>query len=230
MNEEYKEMDLLELIKEIFSNWWLILMLTILSAGISYYITSEKIEPIYEASATLFIGKESSSLSDISINDLQVGNQLISDYSELINTNQVTEKVIQELGLVASPEDLIENMGVETIKESRFMHITFQDLDPKVATQIANKLSEILTEKAVQIVGVKNIQIVDYAKVPTEPVSPSILMNVGIAGILGFMIAIFVIFLKMMFINYIQKEEDVEREIGLPVLGMIPKFKGEERV
>jgi capsular polysaccharide biosynthesis protein len=44
---------------------------------------------------------------------------------------------------------------------------------------------------------------------------------------LGFMTAIGIIFLSMILSNTFQKEEDVERELGLPSLGVIPKFKGD---
>lgn len=230
MNEEYKEIDLLELVRHVLHHWWLILILTLIAAGASYYITNTTIAPTYKAYTTLFIGKENNSITELSLSDLQVGNQLVTDYQELIKTNLVTEEVIKELALLATPGDLKLYLGVETIKDSRFMHVSYTDTNPERATEIANKLSEILAEKAIAIVGVKNIQIVDYAEVPTIPVGPNKTMNTAIAGVLGLMVALLVIFLKMTLINTVQKEEDIEKELGMPVLGLIPRFKGEQRI
>ncbi len=229
MNEEYQEIDLMELIKHVLRHWWLIMILMAVAGGVSYYLTSTTIESTYKASATLFIGKETGGLSDISLSDLQLGNQLVTDYQELIKSDLVTEEVIKELALLATPGDLMAHLGVETIKDSRFMHITYIDTSPERAKEIANKLSEILAEKAIAIVGVKNIQIVDYAKLPTVPVGPSKTKNTAIAGILGLMVALLVIFLKMVLINTVQKEEEIEKELGISVLGVIPRFKGEQR-
>lgn len=229
MNEEYQEIDLVELIKIVLRKWWLILLFALIAASASYYVTTEKITPVYKASTTLFIGKESSSITDISLSDLQVGNQLVTDYRELIQTNLVTEEVIKELNLNAQPSDLKISLTVETIKDSRFMHISYEDIDPAKAVEVADKLSEVLVSKAATIVGVKNIQIVDYAKLPVDPISPNLKMNVAIAAVLGMMIALMIIFINMMMINTFQKEEEIEKEIGLPVLGVIPRFKGEAR-
>ncbi len=130
--------------------------------------------PIYQAKSTLFIGKDSGGLSNISLSDLQVGNTLVSDYVQLISTNLVTEEVIQDLGLNTTVAAFKSNIGVKAISDSRFMRIAYNHPDPEQAKIIVNKLSETLTEKALDIVGVKNIQIVDYAKKPFAPVSPSL--------------------------------------------------------
>ena len=230
MNEQqYQEIDLIELLRHILAKWWLILLLMVISGATAFYITTERIVPVYQAQSTIFIGKESSSITDLNINDFNLENKLVVDYRELIKTRLVTEEVIQELGLVSSTNELIMNMDVQTIQDSRFMHISFKDPVPERAMDIANKLSEILAEKAESIVGVKNIQIVDYAILPEYPISPSLKKNVAIAAVLGMMIGLFVVFVNMMMINTIQKEEDVEKEIGLPVIGVIPHFKGEDR-
>jgi len=47
--------------------------------------------------------------------------------------------------------------------------------------------------------------------------------------VLGMAVAVCVILLQHMLDNTFKKEQDVEKELGLPVLGLIPVFKGEER-
>ncbi len=138
-------------------------------------------------------------------------------------------EVIEELALLTNAEDLVENLGIEIIADSRFMHVTFEDPIPERATEIVNSLSEILATKAEVIVGVDNVQIVDYAIVPEDPISPSTVKNVAIAGAFGMMLALGVIFLQMMMDNSVKTEEDVEALIDVSVLGVIPLFKGEVR-
>ena len=229
MQEEYQEIDLVELMRAIMRKWWLIVGFMVVAGGISYYITTEYITPIYEAKSTLFIGKENDVLSNISLGDLQVDNKLVVDYRELIKTRLVTEEVINDLALLTTVDGLITNLNINIISESRFMHITFKDPVPERATQVVNRLSEVLAEKAESIVGVKNVQIVDYALVPTVPISPSIRKNVAIAAVLGMMVALGIIFLLMMLDNTVRTEEDLEKLSQVPVLGVIPKFKGEIR-
>jgi capsular polysaccharide biosynthesis protein len=80
-----------------------------------------------------------------------------------------------------------------------------------------------------QIVGVENIRILDQALVPQSPISPNVLLNAVIGGMLGFFISLFVIILMFLMNDTIMNEDDIEKLIGVSVLGDIPEFKGEAR-
>lgn len=231
MNEEYLEIDLMELMRSVFSKWWLIVITVSICAGLSFYITKTQVIPVYEASSTIFIGKDTSSLGglNLSMDDMSVDTQLVTDYQELVKTRLITQRVINELALETDSEDLIKSLDVSVIKDSRFMHLTYQDPDAKVAVNIANKFANILKEKAGDVVGIKNVQIVDYAEYPDLPAGPSMVKNVGIAGAVGFILSLIMIVANMLMTNSIQKEEDIEKMLGIPVLGVIPQFKGVAR-
>jgi len=225
MGEEYQEIDLLELIGIVLRKWWLILIFVIIAGGISYYFTINYITPTYEAKATLFIGKEADLLGEFSLTDLNLDNKLVVDYRELLKTRLVTEAVIQELGLNVSTTRLVDNLSVMTVSDSRFIHIAFIDTNPEIAASITNKLSEVLVDTVVDVIGIQNVQIVDAAIVPIKPIGPNLRMNVAIAIVLGGMLALFVIFILHLVDNTIKKEEQLEKKLGLPVLGVIPKHK-----
>ncbi|MGI6678693.1 MAG: YveK family protein [Dehalobacterium sp.] len=227
INEVYDEINLLELFEYIVKKWWVVLILTIVAAGVTYYVTKEKVTHLYTAQSTIFIGKDTTNALGISLEELSMDNKLIADYRELVNTRLVTERVKKELAITTETEQLNKFIRIDTISDSRFLRLSFMDPDPELAMKIVNKYSEVLKEKAEDVVGVKNVQIVDQAVLPKTHSSPNIVQNTAIAGLLGFMTAIGIIFLSMILSNTFQKEEDVERELGLPSLGVIPKFKGD---
>lgn len=227
--EEYAEIDLIELMWEIIERWWLVVGLTLLAAVISFSISQYAITPVYTANSTIFIGKDSSNALGINLNDLTLDNKLVTDYKELLNTRLISERVIKELGLKVSSTKLASSLKVQTIKDSRFMKVSFTDKNPMLAQTIVNKYSDVLKEKAESVVGVKNVQVVDYAIIPEKPSAPSVWKNTGIAALVGFIAAIGIILLNMLLNNTVQKDEDLEKHLGLPVLGVIPKFKGESR-
>ncbi len=226
MNQRYIKMNLIEPIVYLLKHWWFILILSSLTSGVAYYVTTQFIEPSYKASATLFIGKENNGLTELNFNDLQVGSQLVMDYQQLIQTDLIAEQVISNLGLSISVEHLKENLEAEIIESSRFMRISYKEADPLQARQIANTLSDVLAEKAIQIVGVQNIQIVDYAKVPQKSITTYLPFNVFIGCMIGFIMGIMIVIMQMLLNTTIQEEEEIESGFGLPVLGVIPKLKG----
>lgn len=229
MDYENQEIDFSDLARILASKWWLILVLTLVASITALSVTQTMITPVYQASTTVFIGKESAKITDISLMDIQVGSQLVTDYSELIRTNLVLDQVIAELSLKAKPRDLRSNLSVRTLKDSRFMEISYRDTNPEMAVKAVNMISDILKLKAEEVVGVKNVVIVDYALKPQVPVSPVPSRNILVAGTLGALLAVAIIFIQMMLDNTLKKETDIEKELGLPVLGMIPRFKGEVR-
>jgi capsular polysaccharide biosynthesis protein len=70
-----------------------------------------------------------------------------------------------------------------------------------------------------------NVKVVDKAKVPSSPVKPRPLMNIAIAGVLGIMVGLGIIFLIEYLDNTIKTPDDVQKYLGLPVLGSIPNFE-----
>ncbi len=229
MHDEYDEIDLRELIHLLLAGWKWMVLFVLVAVFLSGYVTTRMIEPVYEAKSTLFIGKESDSIAGISLSDLQIDNQLVVDYQELIKTRLVTQEVIDDLGLQTSVDNLVERLSVSGIKDSRFIHISFRDTNPELATKITNALSLSLVQHAEDIVGAENVVIVDSAILPLHPVEPNIYMNVAIAGILGLMLAIFLIFGLHMLDNTLKREEDVENLLGIPVLGVVPRFAEDKR-
>ena len=229
MEQEYQEIDLRELIHIVLAKWWLIVIFFVFSIGITAFVTINYITPMYEAKSTLFIGKETNNIAGISLSDLQFDNKLVVDYRELIKTRLVTEEVIERLDLDVTVSGFVSRLSVATITDSRFINISFQDANPETAARVANVLSEVLVDKAVDVVGVKNVRIVDEAIPPMGPISPRLYLNIAIAGVLGIMIAVFCIFVINMLDNTIKKEEDIEKYLQLSVLGVVPKFKGDER-
>lgn len=229
MEQDYQEIDLVELFQKLIKFWWLLLLMASVCGSLAFYVTKYHITPVYEAKTTLFIGKEAGAIASIDLNELSVGNKLVTDYRELIQTNNVLEKVIRELKLDTTAEILRKKIEVTTVNESRFIYATVQDPSPEMAMAIADKVSEILKEKAEEIVGAKNVYIVDVAKLPEKPVSPSKTKNTAIAIALGLMVGMGIVFLNMMLNNTVEKDEDIEKALGIPVIGTIPKFKGDSR-
>jgi capsular exopolysaccharide synthesis family protein len=68
-----------------------------------------------------------------------------------------------------------------------------------------------------------NISVVDKATIPTDKDSPKTKRNVAIAGVFGGMGGIGIAFLLAFLDNTFKNREELERELGLPFLGLVPK-------
>lgn len=75
-------------------------------------------------------------------------------------------------------------------------------------------------------VGVNNIAVVDKAEVPGAPFKPNIQLNALIAIFLGLFGGVGLAFLFEHLDDSVKQPEDLEKQLGLPVLGIIPMVKG----
>ena len=227
-NYDEIEIDLRDVIRAVFSRWWLILICILISSVTSFAITKYVITPVYNAETSLYMGKESEDLS-LNLGVLQANNQLINDYSQLVKTRLVSDAVINELALNMKKSDFDERIGVNIIKDSRLFKITFESSSPVMARDVANKLAEVVVENAQEIIGVSNIRVIDSAIIPEKPDRPSLTKNVAVAAAVGVVLALGLIYLLEMMDYTFKKSEDVEKKLGLTVLGTIPRFSGEKR-
>jgi capsular polysaccharide biosynthesis protein len=151
------------------------------------------------------------------------GQQLVKDYSELIKSRTVTSSVINELKLKdITPESLASKITVSSKNNTRIIEIKVQDGDPNNARAIADKVSNVFISKVIEIMNAQNVGIIDKAETPTNPVKPNKRMNVAIAFLIGIMAAVGLIFFLEYVDDTIKTNEDVEKYLGLTVLGTIP--------
>lgn len=77
-------------------------------------------------------------------------------------------------------------------------------------------------------VGINNISVVDKAQVPLVPFKPNLSRNVSLGLAIGLVIGLMVAWLLEYFDDSIRFADDVERETGAAVLGVIPKLRSAE--
>ncbi len=74
-------------------------------------------------------------------------------------------------------------------------------------------------------IGTNNIAVVDEAKTPMLPYRPRIGLNAAIALVLGLLGGVGLAFLFEHLDDTFRRPEELEKRLGLPVLGMIPKTR-----
>lgn len=76
-------------------------------------------------------------------------------------------------------------------------------------------------------VGVNNVSIVDTADIPQKPSSPRLLLNLAASLVAGLVLGIGLAFAMEQLDESIADPVELERRLGLPLLGSVPKVGGE---
>ena len=219
--DEYDVIELREILQILRKHLKVLIIIPIIFAIMGAAISIFVIAPVYEASTTLIVRQNKETNEEIDIGDVNLSKSLIYTYAEMAKSNTVIEKTREKLDL----EELNEkSITVSPVKDTQILKVSVQSTDRLLAMEIANTLVEEFTIEIVRITKTDNVAVVDYATMPKEPVKPNKLMNTAIAAILGEMILLLVIFLMEYLDNTIKSEKDIEKYLGVSIIGTIPNF------
>ena len=217
------DISIRDLFRLLLRKWWIIFICVAVFGTASYIWTNYYVVPMYSASTTLYVGKNTNQIG-IQSDDLYLGMDLILDYREIAQSRLVVNEVIKELGLDIDDEEMAKRIKVNRREMTRVIEISVKDSDPQMAMDITNKLAEVFKRKVVEIMQLQNVQRIDKAELPVLPVSPSKMINYLVGVVAGLAVSVGLIFTRYYIDDTIKTPEDVQKYIGLPVIGTIPVF------
>ncbi len=224
-----EELDLLELVHIVLKRKWIIVATTIIATVISILVTMFAITPMYESNTTLMVNSsKGSSISDIAsgfdIGSINLSQKLVVTYSEIVKSRIVLEAVIDRLDLDMTYNGLLSSITSSPVGSTEILKISVKDVNPAEAAEIANTISDVFIKEVMRILKVDNVEIIDKAIPIEKPINIKLMLNAAIAFILGIMAGVFIIFILEMLDRTIKTAEDVEKHLGLPVIGSIVEF------
>lgn len=215
--------SLKELLQTMRKRLSLILSITFIAVLISGVVSYFFLTPIYQASTQLLVNKSKDDQSTFQYNEVQTNLQLINTYNVIIKSPVILEKVIKDLNLDMTVSELNEHITVQNEKDSQVVNLSVQDISETTAVKIANKTAGVFQKEIVNIMNVDNVSILAKATVAEHPspIKPQPLLNIAIALVVGLMAGIGLAFLLEYLDNTIKDEQEIEKLLGLPVLGVI---------
>ena len=225
IQEQYEEIDLREIFALLKANVVYILIATLAFAIVGFIGTKFLITPQYESSVNMIVNTKQDNSSNVSSDNISSAKSLVDTYAIIIKGNTVLYEVIDELNLDLDYDELAEKISVSAVNSTQIMKISVTDPDPNLAADIVRSISEISPDEIVDAVEAGSCKVISQVETTDEPVSPSVLKNTALAGIIGLVLAIAVIVIRDFLANYIVDDDDVQKYLGLPVLGVIPEVE-----
>lgn len=220
-NEEM-EIDLLELLMVMKKHLATILLAGIVGLVIMFAYTSFLVTPLYSASSMMYVMPDNSNSNSSTLSDMQVGQQLTSDYSSMIESRSFMEVVIKKLNLTIDYQQLLEKVEVTNPTSSRILQVTVNDPNPQTAADIANEVASVAESKLKEITGMQAIKIYEEAAVPEKPSSPSLKKNCALGLLAGIVLAMAVITVLYLMDDTIKTEDDIEKYLSMTTLAVLP--------
>ena len=218
--EDILEIDIFMLLKRIWKKK-IIIILTALIFAISTFVYSRLIVEEKYISTTKIYVLNSNNNNNVTIQDIQIGTNLLKDYREIILSNDVLSKVIEENKLNITKSQLKDKITLDSPKDTRIISISVEDLDPEKANNILISLRSAAIEKIKDITKIDDITIIEKATATLK--GDNTKKYVAIAFVLGIVISSLIVILKEIIDDKIKSPEDLEERNDIILLGIIPK-------
>ena len=227
MNEmEEQVISISEIFEALKKRWILIVSITLVATLISGVLSFFVIKPTYETSTKVFIGKEESNQEGYNTNDIQMYQKLLQTYAETIKTNEVVQAAINSTNNADLTVPAVKGaLTVTPVSDTQILQIKYQNKNPEVAKEILESITNEFVILAKELVPNGNVRVIEAVQLPENPVAPNKKMNVAIAFLLGLMVSVGLVFLIEYLDNTFKSKEELERELDIPVVGIIPEVE-----
>ena len=219
MEEELNFTYLFDILKK-----WFLLILLFIMIGLGGAILYGYSSPIiYESSTTLYVEPQVNS-SIVDYEGILTNSKMIKTYKQIIQSRKIVGKVIENLNLNYTYEQLSDMMTVSAVSDTEMLSISIKSEYYALAPIIANEFSKVFIEQMKEDMGIENIVVIDPAIEKLTPVEPNMvkLMILGLAA--GMMIGCALAFILDSMDNKVKNHDDVKKYLKIKTIGMIPNY------
>ena len=207
-------MELKIYLRIILKYWWIILGAFVLTLIPTYLFVNS--QPwIYETEATFVIRPRSS----IAANDDEIVDaldtisrrvEINTTFAEVSSSSLIKQRAIERLTLPPEDQQGLKVSG-KVIAGTNILEISVQGPNPEIVQDFANAISQETVAYVSNLYDVFELEPLDAADLPTNPVSPNKALNLALGGGLGLLLGIGLIF----FVEYWQEPVQVDSRINV---------------
>ena len=211
-----------EILDSLKKRWKLIVVITLCATLLSGVVSFFVLKPQYEATTKVFIGKEEGAEQGYNQSDVIMYKQLMKTYLETVKTKDLIGRALEDVKTELEVKEVLAGLTVTNVADTQILEIKFKGKNPEEARDIVAAVTGEFINTSKTLVANGNVRVIEEVVVPENPVSPNKKMNIAIAFILGLMVSVGLCFLLEFMDNSFKNKEQVEQELGIPVIGLIP--------
>ena len=226
-SDNEKEINLAQIGAALLNKWFVIVLVGAVCGVLAFIYFRFFVTPQYTSTTQIMVINRQNENS-ITATDITSASSLSKDYVVIVTSDTVMERVIANLSLNMTVDELAGKVTASLVTDTRQIRIDVKDPDPILAKKIADSVAQISSQRICEIMSIENmVEIIDPGNMPTKASSPRTLRNTIIVAIIGILISSVIVVIADITNDTIKNAEDVEKYLGCSVLGIIPVFEGE---
>lgn len=204
-----------------------IIVITLICAVGSFFITRYFIPKSYTSSIQLYVDTSNDNENQNSyniLNEQTYAQNLVATYIKMLNTNTFYTELSEQINNKYTAKQLSEMLSFSSDDKTEIFDVKVTSHSPNDSKLIADAVGEIAPQAISRLKSKATLKIVDYAQLPTAPSSPSERKNVIIALIAGLIVSVGISLLRAFLDKKMRYNENMTMIGDIPILAAIPKF------
>lgn len=223
IGDDEEVIDLFELFRSVSKHVMLIILLCIIFGCCGLFGTKLLIAPTYTASTSIYLTPQISESGSLDYNSQMANSKLVTNAVNLLTQNNIMSEVAKDVGF-ESADSVKKLVSVSNESNTEIITISATTTDPKLSKDIANDTVSTFIRTMQKNLNVRNIEVVDKAKLSYVPSGPNVKKNTMMAGVVGLLVGVGYAVLKFLLDNRLRTKEEAEKYLGIPVFCEIPEL------
>ena len=230
-----RQIDLVKLFFYILKRVWLVILCAAIGFSAMYWYTIRHTVDTYTATATMYVYNGNPNLVNYqytNISDLNSAVQLLDTYMVVVRSNKVMDVVVERLIKdypSITPGFVSGSLSMGSVSETGVMEIRCRTGDPKLSADICNAVADVAPAEIIRVVSAGNIEVIDYATVPTRPDSKAPVRRSLRGGLLGGAAAAALLALLFLLNSKVADSKELTDQYTVPVLTSIRRKKKDSK-
>lgn len=221
------EISVLDILSSLRNHIMLIILITLISAGIFWAINKFVLVPTYDSTVKFYIEASTKDEDNpsLGLQAVNLAQRLANTYIELMTTNSFLHLLAEETESDLSAAELREMITYKSIQDTEILQAGVRTTSPELSLEIAQIIARTAPEAMNEVKANATLIVVDQPLLPRGQSTPNVMRNTARGFILGLFVgAALAILIDILDIK-IKTEEDITKNFDIKIIGVVPKIK-----
>ncbi len=218
---------------------WFLPVIGLLLGGAVGAVTALLMTPTYTSATQLFVTSTDATSTAAAFQGSQFSQNRVTSYVQLLTSERLADRVISDLELELSAQDLQERIEASVVPDTTVLDIVVTDSSPQrardladaIATEFTSLVEEVETttttptdptEEPVTTVPVK-VTVLDSPEVPSSPASPNLYRNIAVGVLIGLVVGFVSAYFRVRLDRSVRDPKVASSVAGAPVIGVVTR-------
>ena len=224
--DQTTEISLVDILLSLKSHIVLVILITVLFAGLFWAVSKFVIVPTYDSTVKFYIEAAMTDEDNpgVGLQAVNLAQRIANTYIELMKTNSFYNLLDEEIGKGQSVAALRGMVCYKSVQDTEILEASVRTTDPDLSLKIATTIASVAPDAMNDIKSTATLTVIDQPLRAASQSTPHVMRNTALGLVLGLFLGSMLAIIIDMFNIKIRTEEDITKNFDITIIGVVPKI------